>query len=160
MKNEKNEPKTISAKKLPKIYRKKYLEKAYKRKLLKKIYVDSDKKLVESLFETEKDKKERDIYFVPQDKNIPTKDFKRLKLVAKQIKQQKGGIKIVPLIACLVFIVALVIGIALFKNPLLEKVLVSSLQGIFKAKTDIEKVDFKILGASLEISATRPMFST
>ena len=60
----KNEPKTISAKKLPKIYRKKYLEKAYKRKLLKKIYVDSDKKLVESLFETEKDKKERDIYIL------------------------------------------------------------------------------------------------
>ena len=38
-------------------------------------------------------------YFVPQDKNIPTKDFKRLKLVAKQIKKQKGGIKFLPLIA-------------------------------------------------------------
>ena len=43
------------------------------------------------------------------------------------------------------------IAISLFKNPLLEKALVSSLQGVFKAKTDIEKVDFKILGASLEI---------
>ena len=145
----KKEPKTISAKKLPKIFRKKYLPKLYEKKILKKIYVDSDKKLIESLFETEKDK---EIYFIPQDKNIPTKDFKRLKLVAKQIKKQKGGIKLVPLIACLIFIVALVIGISLFKNPLLEKVLVSSLQGIFKAKTDIEKVDFKILGASLEIS--------
>ena len=113
MKNEKNEPKTISAKKLPKIYRKKYLEKAYKRKLLKKIYVDSDKKLVESLFETEKDKKERDIYFVPQGKNIFTKDFKRLKLVAKQIKKQKGGIKFLPLMACLVFVSVLVIAISL-----------------------------------------------
>ena len=145
----KKEPKTISAKKLPKIFRKKYLPKLYEKKILKKIYVDSDKKLIESLFETEKDK---EIYFIPQDKNIPTKDFKRLQLVAKQIKKQKGGIKLVPLIACLIFIVALVIGISLFKNPLLEKVLVSSLQGIFKAKTDIEKVDFKILGASLEIS--------
>lgn len=145
----KKEPKTISAKKLPKIFRKKYLPKAYEKKILKRIYVDSDKKLIESLFEIKKD---NEVYFIPEDKNIPTKDFKRLKLVAKQIKQQKGGIKIVPLIACLVFIVALVIGIALFKNPLLEKVLVSSLQGIFKAKTDIEKVDFKILGASLEIS--------
>ena len=149
---EKKEPKTISAKKLPKIFRKKYLEKAYKKKILKKIYVSSDKKLIESLFETDKDKKDRDVYFVPQDKKIPTKDFKRLKLVAKQIKKQKGGIKLVPLVACLVFVSVLVIAISLFKNPLLEKVLVSSLQGVFKAKTDIEKVDFKILGASLEIS--------
>ena len=147
----KNEPKTISAKKLPKIFKKRYLENSYNKKILKKIYVDSDKKLVESLFETEKDKKERDIYFVPQDKNIPTKNFKRLKLVAKQIKKQKGGIKFLPLVACLVFVSILVIAISLFKNPLLEKALVSSLQGVFKAKTDIEKVDFKILGASLEI---------
>ncbi len=151
MKNEKNEPKTISAKKLPKIFKKRYLENSYKKKILKKVYVDSDKKLIESLFETEKDKKERDIYFVPQDKNIPTKDFKRLKLVAKQIKKQKGGIKFLPLVACLVFVSILVIAISLFKNPLLEKAIVSSLQGVFKAKTDIEKVDFKILGASLEI---------
>lgn len=149
MKSEKKEPKTISAKKLPKIFRKKYLEKTYKKKLLKKIYVSSDKKLIESLFETEKD---RDIYFIPQEKYIPTKDFKRLKLVAKQIKKQKGGFKLVPLVACLVFVSVLVIAISLFKNPLLEKVLVSSLQDVFKAKTDIEKVDFKILGASLEIS--------
>ena len=148
----KKEPKTISAKKLPKIFRKKYLEKAYKKKILKRIYVSSDKKLIESLFESQKDKKDRDVYFVPQDKKIPTKDFKRLKLVAKQIKKQKGGFKLVPLVACLVFVSALVIAISLFKNPLLEKVLVSSLQGVFKAKTDIEKVDFKILGASLEIS--------
>ena len=149
---EKKEPKTISAKKLPKIFKKRYLENSYKKKILKKVYVASDKKLIESLFETEKDKKDREVYFVPQDKKIPTKDFKRLKLVAKQIKKQKGGIKFLPLVACLVFISILVIAISLFKNPLLEKALVSSLQGVFKAKTDIEKVDFKILGASLEIS--------
>ena len=149
---EKKEPKTISAKKLPKIFKKRYLENSYNKKILKKVYVASDKKLIESLFETEKDKKDREVYFVPQDKKIPTKDFKRLKLVAKQIKKQKGGIKFLPLVACLVFVSVLVIAISLFKNPLLEKALVSSLQGVFKAKTDIEKVDFKIFGASLEIS--------
>ena len=85
----KKEPKTISAKKLPKIFRKKYLPKAYEKKILKRIYVDSDKKLIESLFEIKKD---NEVYFIPEDKNIPTKDFKRLKLVAKQIKQQKGKI--------------------------------------------------------------------
>ena len=92
MKSEKKEPKTISAKKLPKIFRKKYLPKLYEKKILKKIYVSSDKKLIESLFVTEKDKKDRDVYFIPQEKNIPTKDFKRLKLVAKQIKKTKRWI--------------------------------------------------------------------
>ena len=148
---QKKEPKTISAKKLPKIYKKKYSQKSFKKKILKKIYVQSDKTLVQNLFEESKDKKDNPIFVVPLEKMIATKDFKRLKLVAKQIKKQKGGIKFIPLVACLVFVSVLVLAITVFKNPLIEKLLVSGLQGVFKAKTDIEKVDFKILGASLEI---------
>ena len=148
---QKKEPKTISAKKLPKIYKKKYSQKSFKKKILKKIYVQSDKTLVQNLFEESKDKKDNPIFVVPLEKMIATKDFKRLKLVAKQIKKQKGGIKFIPLVACLVFVSVLVFAITVFKNPLIEKLLVSGLQGVFKAKTDIEKVDFKILGASLEI---------
>lgn len=150
-KKQKKEPKTISAKKLPKIYKKKYSQKSFKKKILKKIYVQSDKTLVQNLFEESKDKKDNPIFVVPLEKMIATKDFKRLKLVAKQIKKQKGGIKFIPLVACLVFVSVLVFAITVFKNPLIEKLLVSGLQGVFKAKTDIEKVDFKILGASLEI---------
>lgn len=149
--NKKKEPKTISAKKLPKLFRKKYSQKSFKKKILKKIYVQSDKTLVQNLFEESKDKKDNPIFVVPLEKMIATKDFKRLKLVAKQIKKQKGGIKFIPLVACLVFVSVLVFAITVFKNPLIEKLLVSGLQGVFKAKTDIEKVDFKILGASLEI---------
>ena len=148
---QKKEPKSISAKKLPKIYKKKYSQKSFKKKILKKIYVQSDKTLVQNLFEESKDKKDNPIFVVPLDKMIATKDFKRLKLIAKQIKKQKGGIKFIPLVACLVFVSVLVLAITVFKNPLIEKLLVSGLQGVFKAKTDIEKVDFKILGASLEI---------
>lgn len=148
---QKKEPKSISAKKLPKIYKKKYSQKSFKKKILKKIYVQSDKTLVQNLFEESKDKKDNPIFVVPLEKMIATKDFKRLKLVAKQIKKQKGGIKFIPLVACLVFVSVLVFAITVFKNPLIEKLLVSGLQGVFKAKTDIEKVDFKILGASLEI---------
>lgn len=148
---QKKEPKSISAKKLPKIYKKKYSQKSFKKKILKKIYVQSDKTLVQNLFEESKDKKDNPIFVVPLEKMIATKDFKRLKLVAKQIKKQKGGIKFIPLVACLVFVSVLVLAITVFKNPLIEKLLVSGLQGVFKAKTDIEKVDFKILGASLEI---------
>ena len=132
---QKKEPKTISAKKLPKIYKKKYSQKSFKKKILKKIYVQSDKTLVQNLFEESKDKKDNPIFVVPLEKMIATKDFKRLKLVAKQIKKQKGGIKFIPLVACLVFVSVLVFAITVFKNPLIEKLLVSSLQGVFKAKT-------------------------
>lgn len=149
---QKKEPKTVCAKKLPKIYKKKYSQKAFNKKLLKKIYVQSDKILVQNLFEQSKDKKDNPIFAVSLEKMIPTKDFKRLKVIAKQIKKQKGGIKLIPLVACLVFIFALVFAISIFKNPLIEKLLVSGLQGALGAKTDIQKVDFKILGASLEIA--------
>lgn len=148
---QKKEPKTISAKKLPKLFRKKYSKKKYSKKILNRIYVQEDKNLVKELFEQVKDKKEKIYFEIPKDKMIPVKDFKRLKLIAKQVKKQKGGIKFIPLVACLVFVSVLVFAITVFKNPLIEKLLVSSLQGVFKAKTDIEKVDFKILGASLEI---------
>ncbi len=118
---QKKEPKTISAKKLPKIYKKKYSQKSFKKKILKKIYVQSDKTLVQNLFEESKDKKDNPIFVVPLEKMIATKDFKRLKLVAKQIKKQKGGIKFIPLVACLVFVSVLVLAITVFKNPLIEK---------------------------------------
>ena len=136
---QKKEPKTISAKKLPKLFRKKYSKKKYSKKILNRIYVQEDKNLVKELFEQVKDKKEKIYFEIPKDKMIPVKDFKRLKLVAKQIKKQKGGIKFIPLVACLVFVSVLVLAITVFKNPLIEKLLVSSLQGVFKAKTDIEK---------------------
>ena len=147
----KKEPTKVLAKKLPKIYKKQYTEKAFEKKLLKHLYIETDKDLVKQLFETSTDKKGRTVMVVPKDKQIAKKDFARYKVLAKQIAEQKGGIKIVPLLAVIILVVAIGIVVTLFKNIVLEKAITSSMQKIFNAKTEIGLVDLQIFDASLEI---------
>lgn len=90
--------KTIPAKKLPKIFRRTYSEKQYEKKLLKKFYIETDKQFVEKLYSPSKDKKGRTIMVSDAGAEITKADLNRYKLLAKQIAQQKGGIKFVPLI--------------------------------------------------------------
>lgn len=148
----KNEPKKVPAKKLPKIYKKQYTQKAFEKKLLKHLYIETDKDLVKQLFETSTDKKGRTVMVVPKDKEIAKKDFARYQVLAKQIEEQKGGIKIVPLLAVIILIAAIGIVVTLFKNVVFEKALTSSMQKIFGAKTEVSSVDLQIFGASLEIN--------
>ena len=53
--------------------------------------MQEDKNLVKELFEQVKDKKEKIYFEIPKDKMIPVKDFKRLKLVAKQNQKRYVG---------------------------------------------------------------------
>lgn len=147
----KKEPTKVLAKKLPKIYKKQYTKKAFEKKLLKHLYIETDKDLVKELFQTSTDKKGRTVMVVPKDKQIAKKDFARYKVLAKQIAEQKGGIKIVPLLAVIILVVAIGIVVTLFKNIVLEKAITSSMQKIFNAKTEIGLVDLQIFDASLEI---------
>ena len=144
--------KTVSAKKLPGIFKKTYKEKAYSKNLLKKFYIEADKKFVEKLYSPSQDKKGRNIMVCNKSAEITKADLKRYKLIAKQIKMQKGGIKLVPLIAVAVLVAVLSAGVSLFKNIIIEKAITSAMQGIFGAKTDIAKVDFRFFNASLEIN--------
>ena len=144
--------KTVSAKKLPGVFKKTYQEKAYSKNLLKKFYIEADKKFVEKLYSPSQDKKGRNIMVCNKSAEITKADLKRYKLIAKQIKMQKGGIKLVPLIAVAVLVAVLSAGVSLFKNIIIEKAITSAMQGIFGAKTDIAKVDFQFFNASLEIN--------
>lgn len=144
--------KTVSAKKLPGIFKKTYKEKTYSKNLLKKFYIEADKKFVEKLYSPSQDKKGRNIMVCNKSAEITKADLKRYKLIAKQIKMQKGGIKLVPLIAVAVLVAVLSAGVSLFKNIIIEKAITSAMQGIFGAKTDIAKVDFQFFNASLEIN--------
>lgn len=147
----KKEPKTVPAKKLPGVFKKKYSEKAFNRKVLKKIFIDSDQKMVQKLYALEQDAKGRNVYVNDLNREIEKKTVDRLKIVAKQMKKQKMGIKFVPLLAVVIFVTVVGCTVTLFKNVILKKVIVSSMQEIFLAETDIAKVDLQIFKASLQI---------
>lgn len=143
--------KLVSAKKLPPLFKKSYTTEKYEKKIGKHIYIKTDREFIDKIFVPAKDKKSRDIVKVDLTKNLPKNDVKRYKVLAKQIKSQKGGIKIVPLLAVVILIAAIGICFTLFKNVIIKKGITSAMQGIFQAKTDIEKVDFQFFGSSIDI---------
>ena len=81
-------------KKIPSIFRKKYTSKKLQKKILKKLFIPADKTYIESLFvEIEKKgKKQIPIFAIPSEivQKFDKKERKRLKIIAKQIKKQKG----------------------------------------------------------------------
>lgn len=143
--------KLVPAKKLPGFYRKKFSEKDFEKKVLKRIYIDADKKLVESQFKQETNKKGRAVMVFDRTSEIAKNDFLRCKKIALDVKNQKFGIKFVPLLAVVCLVAGIGVAVTLFKNIVIEKGLTAAMQGIFGAKTDIQKVDLQIFGASLEI---------
>lgn len=148
----KKAPKTVKPEKLPKMFRKSYPAKKFEKKILRKIFIDSDQKLVKGLYEKQTDEKGREVYVADLSKPVEQKTVKRLKLVAKQVKKQKGAVKLIPLLATVIFLVAVGLGVTMFKNIIVKKAIVSPMQGIFRAETNVKKVDFQIFGASLEVS--------
>ena len=142
-------------KKIPSLFRKKYTAKKLEKKIYKKLYVPEDKKYVKSLF-TEVEKKgakQIPIYAIPAEKaeQLAKKDMKRLTLIAKQIKKQKGRVNFIPLIVTLIFVAAIPVCFSIFKNVIIKKIITVSCESIFEAKCDIENVDFKFFDSSLKI---------
>lgn len=142
-------------KKIPSIFRKKYTAKKLEKKIYKKLFVPDDKKYVKGLFAQveKKGSKNIPVYAIPQDKaeQLAKKDMKRLKLLAKQIKSQKGRVNIVPLFVTIAFIAAISVCFTLFKNILIKKAIQTVCENTFEARCDIQTVDFKLLNASLRI---------
>lgn len=148
VKKAKKAKKPVSAKKLPALLKKSYTEKKFEKKILKKIYITDDKKFVASLFKTN----EKGQLSVPKDTLFQPEDFRRLKLIGKEIKRQKGIINVIPFAAVLIFCAVIGIAVTLFKNTLVKYGITTGMQSIFEAKTDIADVDLRIFKSSLKIS--------
>ncbi|WP_027727924.1 hypothetical protein [Treponema sp. C6A8] len=148
MKKEKK-VKLVKAKKIPGLFKKRYTEKSLEKKLLKKLYVPADIEYIKNLFKDDESKPG----FLKADTSgqIEKKELKRLKTLAKEIKKNKAGFKLVPFAAVGIFIAALVLGVILFKDVAVKKAITSAMQSAFGAKTDIASVHLKILDAKLEV---------
>ena len=108
-----------------------------------------DKEFVNNYFTADTDKSGS--VHIPKDSEIVKADFIRLKTVAKEIRQQKFGIKLIPLAAVAGAIVALCVVVAVFKNIIVRRAIAGGMQSAFQAKTDIGYLDFKPFDAKLTI---------
>lgn len=138
---------------LPSLFKKKYSEKKLNRKILKKLYIPDDKKYIKGLFvqEPSDNPKKPGKFAIPNDRLFDKKEMKRIKTLAKQIKTQKGRIKLLPLIASLSFIVVIVGLFIATKNVFLTKVVRNLFETQFEARCDIGKLDLKLLDSSFTV---------
>ncbi len=136
--------------KIPSIFQKKYTEKSLNKKILKKVYIQDDLKFVKSLFKKTKIK-DKDFYLVDSERTFNKNELKRLKLIAKQIKKQKGRIKFLPLIAVVSVIVVISFLFITTKNFFIKKVAKSYLEYTFESKCEIQSVNLKLLDSSLSV---------
>ena len=140
-------PKLVSSKKVPKLYRKKYTTKKLEKKIYKKLYIEKDLKFVKSFFK----EKETGIYTAIFPEKMLKTDVLRLKKLAKQIKKQKGRIKILPLIAVFIAIAIIMIAVIFGKNIFVKTILQKNLESVFEAKTTIEQVNVELLNSRISI---------
>ena len=147
-KKQKSEKK-LTAKKLPSLLKKSYTEKKFNKKILSKLYVPQDKEFVSSLFKKVSGKKGECLFKIPEDTTFTKQQVKKLAVIAKEIKANKSRIKFVPLLATVAFIVLIAITVTVFKNPVVKWGIKNSMEGIFGARCDIEKVNVEFFNNSL-----------
>ena len=146
------ELKTYSAKKLPKVFQKTYTQKELDKKILNKLFIPEDKKYIASLFkESGKNKKDLALFSIPKDSLYEKKEISRLTTIALEIKQNKGRIKFMPLIATLAFIAAVIAALTLTKNLIARKVITSTCESIFEAKCDIDYLNISFINSSFKM---------
>ncbi len=146
------ELKTYPVKKLPKIYQKTYTQKQLNKKLLNKLFIPEDQKYVQDLFkESGKNKKDATLYSVPKDALFEKKEVARLETIAKEIKENKGRVKFVPLIATIAFIAAVIVALTLTKNLIARKVITSTCESIFEAKCDIDYLNISFIKSTFNM---------
>ncbi|MBO7163801.1 MAG: TIGR03545 family protein [Spirochaetaceae bacterium] len=146
----KKPPKTYPRKKLPKMLRKKYSQKKFERKVLKRIYIPRDKEFIASYFMPVEGAK-KPCVMIPDDRIFTKQEFVRLKILSKEIRKQKGRVKLIPLVTVVSVIVVMVSAVLIFKDPLIKKGLQSAMQSMFGAKVDIAYLHLGILDSNFTI---------
>lgn len=148
----KKAPKKIPAKKLPGVLKKIYKADKIEKKLYRKIYIASDLELVKKYITENPDPKKSGTLCIPKTTMIPKDEFQRLKLVGKEVAKNTGSFKLIPFIAVVAFIAAIVIAVITFKNPLTKRGIIMAMQKAFGARCDIVSVDVQILGSSITVN--------
>ena len=146
------ELKTYPASKLPKLFKKSYTQKQFDKQITGKLFIPEDQNYVKSIFKPAgQNKKGVELIAVPADLTFEKKDLNRLATMAAEIKQNKGRIKLVPLIATVAFVAAVIIALTLTKNIIARKVITSTCESIFEAKCDIDYLNISFIKSTFNM---------
>ena len=146
------EVKKLPAKKLPKLFKKAYTQKQFDKSIIGKLFIPEDQNYLKALFKPAgQNKKGVELLAIPQDMMFEKKELARLETMAKEIKLNKGRIKLLPLVATVAFIAAVIITLSLTKNLIARKVITSTCESIFEAKCDIDYLNISFIKSSFRM---------
>ena len=151
-KEEDESKKVIPRDKLPAIFKGTYSPRSFHRKIIRKIYIPEDRKSVSALFVQGGNPKKPTKLAIPQELMFSKKEVKKFKFIAKEIKKQnKARVRLIPLAVLVGLLVGAVSFVLANKNRIVRNAIKSACEGIFKARTDIDWVDVRILDTSITI---------
>ena len=146
------EVKKFPAKKLPKLFKQSYTQKQFDKKIIGKLFIPEDQTYLKELFKPAgKNKKGVDLIAIPSDLMFEKKELTRLNTLSKEIMQNKGRVKLLPLFATIAFIAAVIIALTLTKNLIARKVITSTCESIFEAKCDIDYLNISFIKSSFRM---------
>ena len=151
-KEKKRDIKELPAKKLPSLLRRSYSQWALEHILIKKISIPEDKAFLQSLFVQGINEKHPERYTLDPERLYSRRELSRCKSLVKAINSHRGTVRLIPLVATILFILLVATVVTLFKNQIAEKAIITACEKVFKAKTDIDSVDVQIFGSSLTIN--------
>ena len=147
------EVKKFPAKKLPKLFKKKFTQKQFDKQIIGKLFIPEDQNYVKSLFKPAgQNKKGVELLAIPTDLMFEKKELSRLETMAVEIKQNKGRIKLMPLIATVAFIAAVIVALTLTKNIIARKVITNTCESIFEAKCDIDYINISFIKSNFKMT--------
>jgi len=130
---------------IPRSYRKPITAKKFSRKVLRRIHLDRDRSFVEEMFPPREDGR-----LLLRDE-INGDDRARLARVLKEIRKNKGLLRMGRLAIVLVIIIGGVAFTILFKDRLLEEAAEELLTRTFEAQSDVENLRFAPLKGEIAV---------
>lgn len=131
----------------PRLFRKSYTEKKFEKKILRRIYIPTDREFLRSLFV----KDEAGKWAISQ--NVPRESQKKLKVLAKAIKKNKGLVTTWKAALVLIPMALILLFNFIFKNRLIETGAERALESLFEAQSDIRGMQFSLLKGSLSFES-------
>ncbi|AFG37348.1 hypothetical protein [Spirochaeta africana] len=137
--------KQLKSQRIPKIARRSYTPKRFQHTLIGRLHLPHDRDFLDSMFILGDDGKR---HLKP---DPDTKELKRLKKLAKAIKQNRGMLRTGRLILPALVVAGLMIFNLVWKDRLLTEALESGLEYVFQAQADVQGLNLQLLSGSITI---------
>jgi len=133
---------------IPPLFRKSIAENEFEKKFLRYIELPKDKELLRSSFILQDG-------FYRMNDGLDAMALKKLGVLAKAIKSNRGIVKIGPLVLSTVFAACLVVFGLIFMNPLLEGAIESGLSAAFEARVEVTGLRFDAFRMRIGMAAIK-----